>query len=97
MQKLFSLWINKSDKGKKYMSGQIQDNGVSFMLHPGSRILVFKNKSDSENSPAYDVFVSSDNKDKSSSKKDNSDDMLEDDDEEADSKQLSEDGEEIPF
>ena len=71
MVKLTSLWKNTSKNGDKYYSGYLQD----------SKILIFKNKSEKENSPYFDVFVceKQDKKKKEESTDDDDDDDDDDD------------------
>ena len=56
MRKVGAFWIRETEAAGKFMSGQI-DVPVPIIIGPDDRLMLFKNKSESENSPAYDLMV----------------------------------------
>lgn len=53
MENIGALWLNKSKKGQRYMSGQIEIDGKKH------KIVVFKNKyKDEDKHPDYRIFPS---------------------------------------
>lgn len=56
MLKIGALWKREKDDGTVYFSGKV-DIPVSITLAPGTSLLLFKNRSEHEQSPTLDVFV----------------------------------------
>ena len=55
MIKIGAVWKREKD-GKTYFTGRV-DLPVPVILNPEMSILLFKNKSEHEKSPALDVFI----------------------------------------
>ena len=56
MRKVGAFWLKESEAAGKFMSGQI-DVPVPIIIGPDDRLMLFRNKSESENSPDYDLMV----------------------------------------
>jgi len=59
MLKIGSVWKYEKDDGTIYFKGRV-DLPCSVLLDKGVSILLFKNKSDHEKSPALDVLIAED-------------------------------------
>jgi len=57
MIKIGAVWQYKKDDGTAYYSGRI-DLDAPILLSNENSILLFKNKSDHEKSPLFDVLIS---------------------------------------
>ena len=56
MIKIGAVWSRKKEDGTPYFKGTV-DCPVGVVLADGLDILLFKNKSDHENAPDFDVLV----------------------------------------
>lgn len=56
MTKVGALWMATKKDGEKYLSGRI-DLPFSITLKGDERILAFKNKSENENAPIFDILI----------------------------------------
>ncbi|NIT03434.1 hypothetical protein GTO10_00610 [Candidatus Saccharibacteria bacterium] len=57
MQKIAGVWQNEKEDGTAYFSGKIQLDAPT-VISDELYIYIFKNQSDHEKSPAYDVLIS---------------------------------------
>jgi len=59
MLKIGSVWRYEKEDGPVYFKGRI-DLPCPIILGPGVSVLLFKNKSDHEKSPALDILIAED-------------------------------------
>lgn len=57
MRKIGAFWVKESEAAGKFMSGRL-DIPVPIIIGPDDSLMLFRNKSESENSPDYDLMVS---------------------------------------
>ena len=57
MLKIGAVWKRTKEDGTVYLSGRI-DSPVPIIIDETTQILLFKNKSEHEKSPAFDVLIS---------------------------------------
>ena len=56
MIKIGAVWKGSKEDGEVYLTGKV-DSPVPIILNPGVSILLFKNRSEHEKSPTFDVFI----------------------------------------
>jgi len=56
MLKIAGVWRKEKDDGTAFYSGKV-DTPCPIILENDTHLLIFKNKSDHENSPAFDVLI----------------------------------------
>lgn len=65
--KIGAVWKRKKEEGDVYFTGSV-DLPTSVILNPDMSIFLFKNRSEHEKSPAFDVFIAESGKKQDSNK-----------------------------